>query len=150
GEIRDADRDLKEAHATEKDSPDKAKEAAKQAQERRTAALKAVGALRKQIAGYDEEQRKAREDLRQRFPAYSRLVNPPPARPSDIAKQLGDGEVLVSVYTTRAHTFVWAIARSGEPALHVANAGADAIAQDVRRLRSTLELGNRTTPAPFN
>ena len=151
-EIRDADLEIKEAadagrKSTEAQDP--ARDVAK-AQEKRAAALKAVEVLRKQIAGHDEEQRRLRQDLARRFPAYYRLVNPAPVRPADVAKQLAQDEVLVSVYTTRTHTFVWAISARAEPLMHVAPVGTEAIAADVGRLRSTLELGNRATPAPFN
>ncbi|MEO8442107.1 MAG: CHAT domain-containing protein [Betaproteobacteria bacterium] len=151
GEIRDADLELKALRETPNaKDPAQAKLDAARARDKRAAALKAVEALREQVAARDAEQRKLREEIIRRYPAYNRLVNPAPVRPATVAKQLSPDEVLVSTYSTKSHTFVWLISARGEPVMHVAPIGAGEIESDVSRLRLTLDPGERSTPRPFN
>jgi CHAT domain-containing protein len=149
GEIRDAELELKASRESAKD-PAQAKLDAARAREKNAAALKSIEALREQVAARDAEQRKLRDEIIRRYPAYNRLVNPVPVRPALIAKQLGPDEVLVSTYSTKSHTFVWLISASGEPVMHVASIGAAEIESDVSRLRVSLDPGERATPRPFN
>ncbi|HEX6006076.1 MAG TPA: CHAT domain-containing protein [Burkholderiales bacterium] len=109
----------------------------------------AMQAERKQLEPFQQQQREIRSQLAKRFPEYHRLVNPVPMTPDDIAKRLRPEEVLVSIYPTPAHTFIWAIRSGSDPSLHIAAVGADSIARDVARLRATLELEGRTSPAPY-
>lgn len=148
--IRDADQTLREIRKITKEADASQEKKLAATQELRKSALKALKALRQQAATSENEQRNLRQELTQRFPAYQRLVNPLPARPADVARRLDTDEVLVSVYTTAEHSFVWAIPARGEAFLHVAPVGAAAISADVAKLRSTLELGNRTSPAPYD
>ena len=112
--------------------------------------LKEMQAERTQLEPFDKQQRELRRQLAQQFPAYHRLVNPPPARPDAIVKRLRADEALVSIYSTRTHSFVWAMKSGGEPVLHVAAIGEENIARDVARLRATLELEGRSGPAPYD
>jgi CHAT domain-containing protein len=150
-ELREKQGDAAKAKAAKTDAEVEAVRAeVARVQAQREALNREVETLRKRAAVHDDEQRGVREEMSARFPAYSRLVNPPPVRPADVAKRLAPGEALLGVHSSATHTFVWAIPARGEPVLRVVPTGAAAVAADVAKLRDTLELADRADPAPFD
>ena len=79
------------------------------------------------------------EQIAEQFPDYARLIDPRPARVTDIRRVLHDDEALVATYIARDHTYVWALRKSGPVHHAVAELGARKIAGIVTRLRGALE-----------
>jgi CHAT domain-containing protein len=144
-EIGEVDQKIKELKALPEKKPE-----LKTVAEQRAVLVKTAEDMRAKTAALDEAQRAVRQDVAKRFPEYSRLVNPPPVRPGDVAKRLGPDEALVSIYSTQTETFVWAIRAGSDPLLRVSPLGEKAVDADVARLRATLELDSHAVPPPFD
>jgi CHAT domain-containing protein len=102
---------------------------------------KIIAALQARVSGMRVERSRIRDEVYRKFPRYAELVNPRPATLEQARPSLREGEVLVSVLTTEERTYVWAVPRSGEPALHTANLGVRDVERIVAGLRRALDAG---------
>lgn len=100
---------------------------------------KVVADLRQTLAGLREKHGQVLEELQRHFPAYAALLNPKPVKPEAIQAALQGDEAMVAVYSTRTQTLVWALRASGPVAFAVVPVGQQALAQQVARLRQTLD-----------
>jgi len=100
---------------------------------------KVVADMRRRLEEIDTERRKLRSELRARSPRYEDLVNPRPPTLGQTRALLRDGEVLLSIVTTRERTFVWAVPKSGDVSLHSESLDEARIRDIVETLRRALE-----------
>jgi CHAT domain-containing protein len=105
---------------------------------------KAIQKLRSDV----ENLRRARDsflnETKKRFPRYADFVNPSPSTIPYIQGVLRSGEVLLSLYTTKDQTFVWAIPQQGRILFHAATLGRKDLGKIVQDLRKSLDVNPNT------
>ena len=84
------------------------------------------------------------DEIKKQFPKYGELVNPQPATLSTAKGVLYPGEVLILVYPSDTHTYVWAISHKGEIRFSAASIGVKNIEQSVSVLRHALSPNPKT------
>jgi CHAT domain-containing protein len=85
------------------------------------------------------ERDKARQEIKQKFPAYADLVSPKPPSVAEIRATLTDGEAMLSFYFGQSGSFVWAVPKSGAVAFAAVKAKAGDFETKIRKLREALE-----------
>jgi CHAT domain-containing protein len=106
--------------------------------------------VRSRIAELERTRADLRAQIARGFPEYGRLVAPAPPSPADVARQLGGGEVLVSIHATADHVHLWAVTSDGALAYRRADVDATRIAALVRRLRATLDVADQASLPSFD
>ena len=108
--------------------------------------------LRKRLSELSASRRDAAAEIRRRFPAYADLVNPPLPTAAAVIRALGPDESLVTIYTTDARTYVWALRAGVAPAFVVASLGRAQLGERVERLRRPMSSSAQTLDdvAPFD
>ncbi len=100
-----------------------------------------VRALDDEVAALRRKRQALAAEIAQGFPAYAELVRPVPPTLAEARSALRPGEALISIYTTRDRTLVWAIPHVGEIAFATAPLGEQALVDLVRRMRRALDPG---------
>jgi CHAT domain-containing protein len=85
------------------------------------------------------ERDKARQEIKQKFPAYADLVSPKPPSVAEIRATLSDNEAMLSFYFGQNGSFVWAVPKTGPVAFAAVNARIGDIETKIRKLREALE-----------
>jgi CHAT domain-containing protein len=85
------------------------------------------------------DRKAAKQDIKQRFPAYANLVDPKPPSVDDIKAALRPGEALLSFYFGQDASFVWAVPKDGAVAFAGIPATATQLAAKIHTLREALE-----------
>jgi len=98
----------------------------------------AVAELKQAVAVMDER-------IRAAFPDYATILDPGAAGLDQVRSALQPGEALVSIFSGRKETFVWAVDGRGEPVFHVVGLGRGALKGMVGRLRQSLDPQGVTT-----
>jgi CHAT domain-containing protein/Tfp pilus assembly protein PilF len=110
-----------------------------------------VKAMRQRVGEIETLRRGYKTHIQKEYPEYFQLLQPKAPSPSDIAKLLGNQEVLVSIVPMDDETYVFAIDKSGQTRLHRSAINQKQIAEAVKALRSTLDVADRGMKAPrFN
>jgi CHAT domain-containing protein len=91
------------------------------------------------IAALRSERDNARQEIKQKFPAYADLVSPKPPSVEEIRATLADGEAMLSFYFGQRGSFVWAVPKSGPVAFAAVKAKIGDIETRIRTLREALE-----------
>lgn len=78
-------------------------------------------------------------EIKSRFPEYSNLISPEPGSISFVKEHLRSKEVLISIYATEDHTYVWSIPNRGEIKFATAGLGKKQLKQIVDHLRLALD-----------
>lgn len=91
------------------------------------------------IAALRTERDRARQEIKQKFPAYADLVSPKPPSVAEIRATLADGEAMLSFYFGQNGSFVWAVPKSGPVAFATVKAKIGDIETRIRTLREALE-----------
>jgi CHAT domain-containing protein/tetratricopeptide (TPR) repeat protein len=99
----------------------------------------AVANLRSELVELQRSRHELSARIAREFPAYARLVNPPPLTIDQVRAVLRPGEALLSTYVTPDRTFVWALPRSGPVAFATAPVGTRTLAESVAELRRSLD-----------
>ncbi|MEW6668960.1 MAG: CHAT domain-containing tetratricopeptide repeat protein [Thermodesulfobacteriota bacterium] len=73
------------------------------------------------------------------FPKYSGFVNPEPGTVEQTQRLLRAGEVLLSIYTSEDHSYLWAIPREGKVRFSAAPLGKGTLSETVAALRRALD-----------
>jgi CHAT domain-containing protein len=100
---------------------------------------KGVPQIQASIAALRADRDKARQDIKQKFPAYADLVAPKPPSVGEIRATLADGEAMLSFYFGQDASFVWAVPKSGPIAFATVDAKVGDIETRIRKLREALE-----------
>jgi CHAT domain-containing protein len=100
---------------------------------------KGVQQVQASIAALRIQLDKARQEIKQKFPAYADLVSPKPPSVADIRATLSEGEAMLSFYFGQNGGFVWAVPKSGPVAFAAVKAKIGDIESKVRKLREALE-----------
>ena len=110
-----------------------------------------VKAMRQRVGEIETLRRGYKTQIQKEYPEYFQLLQPKAPSPSDIAKLLGNQEVLVSIVPMDDETYVFAIDKSGQTRLHRSGINQKQIAEAVKALRITLDVADRGMKAPrFN
>ncbi len=99
----------------------------------------AVQSLRLRIDRLREARGALVAEIKQRFPEYFNLINPPSGTIEDARVLLRQGEALISTYAGEDRTYVWAFRKAGEVAFAVVDVGRQDLADTVGLLRAALE-----------
>jgi CHAT domain-containing protein len=81
------------------------------------------------------------EEIKRRFPKYSDFTNPQPATPILAQANLRPGEALISIYTSKNYTYVWALPHKGKMEFSIVKLDKNTIAKIIARLRTALDPG---------
>jgi CHAT domain-containing protein len=100
---------------------------------------KGVQQIQASIAALRAERDRARQEIKQKFPAYADLVSPKPPSVVEIRATLADGEAMLSFYFGQNGSFVWAVPKSGAVAFAAVKANIGDIETRIRKLREALE-----------
>lgn len=110
-----------------------------------------VKAMRQRVTEIETLRRGYKTQIQKEYPEYFQLLQPKAPSPSDIAKLLGNQEVLVSIVPMDDETYVFAIDKSGQTRLHRSAINQKQIAEAVKSLRTTLDVADKGSKAPrFN
>jgi CHAT domain-containing protein len=107
------------------------------------AARDAEADLRKRIEGLRRARQALVQEIAQKFPAYTDLINPRPATIERTRSALRSGEALLATYIGEERTYVWAVPKTGPVVFAVVPLGASAIGASVATLRKALDSGAR-------
>jgi CHAT domain-containing protein/tetratricopeptide (TPR) repeat protein len=99
-----------------------------------------IAAMETRIATLQKQQQSDLQDIRRKFPQYDALVNPRPVDLATTRKSLQANEALLSIYVTPGGTYVWAIGPDGSLRFHFSDKNATWIAQQVKKLRDSVDL----------
>jgi CHAT domain-containing protein len=77
-------------------------------------------------------------EIKRRFPKYSEFTDPQPTTVDQAQTYLRPGEVLVSIYASENHTYLWAVPYRGEVKLSIAALGRNETRKIVDNLRNVL------------
>jgi CHAT domain-containing protein len=108
-----------------------------------TTGTEAEADLRRRIEALQGARQTLVQDLTQKFPAYSELINPRPATIDRAQAALRSGEALLATYVGEEQTYVWAVPKTGPVAFSVVPLGTAAIAASVAALRKAPDSGVR-------
>jgi CHAT domain-containing protein len=115
--------------------------------EREQAGATAIGAA---IELARIERGKIRNVIAQRFPKYANLIDPKPPTMEEVKETLRPGEVFLSFYFGRAHSFVWAVPKEGPSAFAQIAETSSEVESKVYKLREALDppdsFSNRDIP----
>ena len=100
---------------------------------------KMIENLRAQIDTLDRARIALQNEIKTRFPKYSELANPKPPGPFLVQKYLQSNEMLISVFSTEDHTYIWAIPKSGQIQFKRVNISRSNLAKIVSHLRLALD-----------
>lgn len=104
--------------------------------------------IRQQIAIVAQKLKAAEDELQRKFPDHAALASPRPLTVKEVQGLLGEDEVLLSYVETSAlkplpeQTFLWAVAKRGDPLWVKLPLAPDAIAGKVATLRNLLGMGS--------
>lgn len=93
-----------------------------------------------------------RTDIRRQFPQYDTLINPSPTSFVQARKALLLNEALLSIYVTARGSYVWASGPDGALRFHFTDRNSTWVADQVRRLRQSVDLTTGVSPGhvPFD
>jgi len=78
-------------------------------------------------------------EIRSSYPEYAELIEPKPVAVDGVQGILHQGEVLISIYTTRKRVYVWVVPKSGRIAFTALDLGNDELEGMVARIRVALD-----------
>jgi len=102
---------------------------------------KVIAELRSQVETLNLASKTLEEEIKDRFPEYANIVDPENADVALARKTLDSSEALISVFSGRKYSFVWAIPKIGSVALAKVPVGKDKIAAMVGKLRKAVNPG---------
>ncbi len=100
---------------------------------------KAIAQMREQFNQLRDARKDIREQIAQKFPQYTKLIDPAPATVEQVQAALKPGEALLAVYVGDSKSYVWAVPKDGAISFAVANLSHDEIGQTVKELRKALD-----------
>ena len=98
-----------------------------------------VQAIQASIATLRSKRDRARQEIKQKFPAHVDLVSPKQPSVAEIRAALADNEAMLSFYFGHYGSFVWAVPKSGPVAFAAVKAKIGDIETKIRKLREALE-----------
>jgi len=105
-----------------------------------------IKAMEDRIAALQNEQLSDLVEIRRKFPQYDALVNPQPAEFATARKVLQPNEALLSIYVTPNGTYVWATGPDGVLRFHFSEQKTAWVAEQVKRLRASVDLTTGISP----
>ncbi|MGA2089623.1 MAG: CHAT domain-containing tetratricopeptide repeat protein [Stellaceae bacterium] len=100
---------------------------------------KAIAQMRAQFDQLRDGRKDSREQIAQKFPEYTKLIDPQPATVEQVQAALKPGEALFAVYAGDEKSYVWAVPKDGAISFATANLTHDGIGQMVKELRKALD-----------
>jgi CHAT domain-containing protein len=95
--------------------------------------------LEAQASELAEQERVLRQQIKRRFPAFDRLLNPKPATMDDARAVLKEGEALIAFYAGEEKLYVWAVPQEGAVAFAAVPLGAGKLAAMIAELRRAVD-----------
>jgi len=102
---------------------------------------KVVESLHQNISTLQLAVKSLGREVEERFPKYSNIVNPKSVDVAKVRATLDENEALISIFSGREHTFIWAIPKSGPVGLAKVPIGKSKMAGKVAKLRKALNPG---------
>ncbi len=99
-----------------------------------------IKAMEQRIAELQKQQQRDLVDIRRQFPQYDDLVNPRPADLATARRALKPREALLSIYVTPGGSYVWATGPQGDLRFHFSPKKPEWVADQVKRLRDSVDL----------
>lgn len=102
---------------------------------------KIIADLRRDIDLLRLERDRLKLELGNRFPEYADLIAPKPTTLGEVQVALKADEALISIYVGAERSYVWAVPRVGSPAFAELRLSDAEVAEKVRYLRESLDVG---------
>jgi CHAT domain-containing protein len=99
-----------------------------------------ITAMEQRIAELQKQQQRDLADIRRRFPQYDELVSPRPVSLANARRVLKPNEALLSIYVTPGGSYVWATGPQGDLRFHFSPKKPEWVADQVKRLRDSVDL----------
>lgn len=103
-----------------------------------------VRKLADQIGTLQKAKKALMDEIQERFPRYSDLINPQPTTLQATGAYLNECEALVSIYSSDSEIFIWAINFKGNKKFFSDMVGEKKIGQMVSKLREALDPNPKT------
>jgi len=100
---------------------------------------KAIAQMRAQFDQLRDARKDIHEQIAQKFPQYTKLIDPDPATVEQVQAALKPGESLFAVYAGENKSYVWAVPKDGAISFATSNLTHDEISQTVKELRKALD-----------
>ena len=97
--------------------------------------------LRQRLESLQQAREALLKEIGERFPDYAGLINPKPLSVAQARQHLRSGEALLSIYSGKKQTFVWAVPKEGQIAYAAVPLGRDELDNWVEALRTSLDPG---------
>lgn len=107
-----------------------------------------VKTMRQRVSELEGLRRTYKAKIQKEFPEYFQLLQPKAPTPSEIAKQLANKDVFVSLVPMDDETYVFAIDKEGKTRLHRSKLNRQQIGQLVKTIRTTLDVADLGPKAP--
>jgi CHAT domain-containing protein len=101
-----------------------------------------VEQVRKRMATLQAELAGRHREITARFPEYDALIHPQPPSITALGKRLGPNEAFIGIVPTSTQVAVLAVSAQGS-AFTIANTSPAQLAELVKRLRATLDIGDQ-------
>jgi len=103
-----------------------------------------VSDLRMRIASLRKARQVLHGRIKQDFPQYSTLLNPPPTTLSQVQNHLKSGESLMLIYPASDQTYIWVVPYHGTPRLETSQLRENEIRNIIINLRQALAPNPKT------
>jgi CHAT domain-containing protein len=97
--------------------------------------------LRNQVTTLNRAVSALENEIKDRFPEYANIVNPEIADVAKVRNKLDDNEALISIFSGKNSTFIWAIPKAGPVALTKVPIGKSKMADMIGKIRKALNPG---------
>ncbi len=104
--------------------------------------------MRLRLREIDKERREYKAQIQKGYPEYFQLIQPRPPSTQDVASQLQDDELFITIIALEEQTYVWAIQPGGQVRFHAADLPESQIKALVARMRQTLDVAGLGARAP--
>ncbi|MCP3875641.1 MAG: CHAT domain-containing protein [Desulfobacteraceae bacterium] len=100
-----------------------------------------IAELRNQIETLNRATESLEKEIKMLFPNYANIINPDNIDVAKVRNALDDTEALISIFTGKKYTFIWAISKTGPVRLGKIRVGKNEMTGIVNRLRKALDPG---------
>ncbi len=100
-----------------------------------------IAELRNQVETLNRATESLEKEIKMLFPNYANIINPDNVDVAKVRNTLDDTEALISIFTGRKYTFIWAIPKTGSVYLAKTRIGKIKMAGIVIKLRKALDPG---------
>lgn len=107
-----------------------------------------VDQMRQRLQEIEKLRRQYKAEIQKGYPEYFQLIQPKSPSTAEIAKQLQQDELFVSIIPLEDATYIWAIDSNAKVRFHASTLSEAELGKLVNRVRNTLDVAGLGTRAP--